>query len=270
MAASLHELFAGRTETLSGDKSKAEMHYVVLDAVDEAEVRALALAQVPPGYAGLFLKSITLDERLNESSWKVTAAYEAPEAAQQDNPEPTFAFDTGGGSQHITQSLQTVGRYGPSASTDLGGAIGYDGQNVAGVDITVPVYQFSETHYLDPGFVTQGYKLALFGLTGAVNSFPFRGFQAGEVIFLGASGSRKGLDATDRWEISYKFAASPNQQNLSVGTITGIQKRGWDYLWVQYGDDVDQAAKVMIKKPIAVYVERVYPFASFAGLGIGS
>mgnify|MGYP000524714270 CR=1 FL=1 len=108
MAASLHELFAGRTETLSGDKSKAEMHYVVLDAVDEAEVRALALAQVPPGYAGLFLKSITLDERLNESSWKVTAAYEAPEAAQQDNPEPTFAFDTGGGSQHITQALILV------------------------------------------------------------------------------------------------------------------------------------------------------------------
>ncbi len=39
---------------------------------------------------------------------------------------------------------------------------------------------------------------------------------------------------------------------------------------MQYGDDVDQTAKVLIKKPIAVYVEQVYPFASFAGLGIGS
>ena len=269
MAATLHELFAGRTETL-GDKPKAEIAYVVLGAVDEAEVRTLALAQIPTAYQGMYRKTVTLDERLNASTWKVVAAYEAPEPQQQDNPEPTFAFDTGGGTQHVTQSIQTIGRYGPSASTALGGAIGYDGQNVAGVDITIPVYQFSETHYLAPSYVTQGYKTTLMGLTGAVNSATFRGFQAGEVLFMGASGTRRGVDTDDRWEIAYKFAASPNQSGMSVGSISSIQKRGWDYLWVQYGDDVDATAKVLIKKPIAVYVEQVYPFASFAGLGIGS
>jgi hypothetical protein len=269
MAATLHELFAGRTETL-GDKPKAELAYVVLGAADEDEVRALAISQIPADYQGLYRKTVTLDERLNASTWKVVAVFEAPEPPQQDNPESTFAFDTGGGTQHITQSLQTIGRYGPSASAELGGAIGYDGQNVAGVDITIPIYQFSETHYLAPGVVTQGYKLTLMALTGAVNSAPFRGFQAGEVLFMGASGTRRGVDPDDRWEIAYKFAASPNQSNLAVGSITGIQKRGWDYLWVQYGDDVDATAKVLIKKPIAVYVEQVYAFASFAGLGIGS
>jgi hypothetical protein len=90
------------------------------------------------------------------------------------------------------------------------------------------------------------------------------------VLFMGASGARRGTDPDDRYEITYKFAASPNQDGMSVGGISGIQKRGWDYLWVQYGDDVDPTAKVLIKKPIAVYVEQVYPFASFAGLGIGS
>ena len=112
--------------------------------------------------------------------------------------------------------------------------------------------------------------LTLMGLTGAVNNAVFRGFQAGEVLFLGAGGSRRGTDPDDRWEISYKFAASPNQTGMAVGSIAGIQKRGWDYLWVQYGEDVDATAKVLIKKPIAVYVEQVYPIASFAGLGIGS
>ncbi len=269
MAATLHELFAGRTETL-GDKPKAEIAYVVLGAVDEAEVRTLALAQIPLAYLGLYRKTVTLDERLNATTWKVVAAFEAPEPQQQDNPESTFAFDTGGGTQHVTQSLATIGRYGPAASTALGGAIGYDGQNVAGVDITIPVYQFSETHYLVPSAVTQAYKLTLMGLTGAVNNAVFRGFQAGEVLFLGAGGSRRGTDPDDRWEISYKFAASPNQTGMAVGSIAGIQKRGWDYLWVQYGEDVDATAKVLIKKPIAVYVEQVYPIASFAGLGIGS
>jgi hypothetical protein len=253
-----------------GAKPKAEIAYVALGAADEAAVRTLALAQIPTAYEGLNRTNITLDERLNATTWKVVATFEAPEPQQQENPESSFAFDTGGGTQHITQSIQTIGRYGPAASTALGGAIGYDGQNVAGVDITIPVYQFSETHYIVPAAVTQSYKLTLMGLTGAVNSAAFRGFQAGEVLFMGASGTRRGTDTDDRWEITYKFAASPNRAGLTVGSITGIQKRGWDYLWVQYGDDVDPTAKVLIKKPIAVYVEQVYPFASFAGLGIGA
>ena len=269
MSATIHELFAGRTETI-GDKPKAEIAYVVLGAVDESEVTALAQASIPSIHTGLSLRSFTLDERLNATTWKVVATYDQPDSPQQDDGEPSFSFDTGGGTQHITQSLQTVARYGPAAAEALDGAIGYDGQNVNGVDITVPVYQFSETHHLPPAFVTQGYKLALFAVTGSVNNAPFRGFQAGEVLFLGASGSRRGVSLDDVWEIQYKFAASPNRVNLAVGSITGIQKRGWDYLWVQYGDSVDPIAKVLIKRPIAAYVEQVYPYASFANLGIGA
>ena len=269
MAASIHELFAGRTETM-GDKPKTEMAYVVLEAANETEVRDLALAQIPLFYMGLPRTTVTLEERLNATTWKVVATYSAPDAQNQENPEPTFSFDTGGGTQHITQSIETVGAYGPAASDALGGAIGYDGQNVTGVDITVPVYQFAETHYFIPGFITQNYKLGLMATTGTVNAVPFRGFDVGEVIFLGASGTRKGLLPTDPWEISFKFAAQKNQVNLEVGNITGIAKNGWEYLWVQYGDDVDPTAKVLIKKPIAVYVERVYPDGDFSWLGIGA
>jgi hypothetical protein len=268
MAATLHELFAGRTETM-GAKPKAEIAYVVLGAVDEAEVRAIAQAQIPLAYLGIPRSSITLDERLNATTWKVRASFEIAEGSSSEAPQPVFNFDTGGGTQHITQSLQTVGRYGPQASTALGGAIGFDGQNVAGVDITVPVYQFSEAHVFSPVFVTPAYPIALMSLTGAVNNAPFRGFAAGEVLFLGASGSRRGQGIDDPWEITFKFAASPNRTGMTVGSITGIQKRGWDYLWVQYGEDVDAAAKTLIKKPIAVYIEQVYPFGNFGALGIG-
>ncbi len=45
-------------------------------------------------------------------------------------------------------------------------------------------------------------------------SVPFRGFDAGEVLFLGASGSRKGLLTTDPWEIAFKFAAQENRYRL--------------------------------------------------------
>jgi len=39
---------------------------------------------------------------------------------------------------------------------------------------------------------------------------------------------------------------------------------------VRYADSEDTAAKVLVKKPISVHVEQVYPMVAFAALGIGS
>jgi hypothetical protein len=57
---------------------------------------------------------------------------------------------------------------------------------------------------------------------------------------------------------------------LAVGPITGIAKKGWEYLWVRYADVEDTGAKMLVKRPIAAYVEQVYEYANFAGLGIGT
>jgi hypothetical protein len=99
-----------------------------------------------------------------------------------------------------------------------------------------------------------------------VNGSGFKGFTKGEVLFLGASGSKRGLED---WEITFRFAASPNVTGLSLGSITGIAKEGWNYLWVRFTDDEDATAKALIKRPIAAYVEQVYPYGNFSGLGIG-
>lgn len=169
---------------------------------------------------------------------------------------------------HLTQSLGTIGSYAAPGRTapNFRGAIGVTPDAVEGIDVTVPVYHFSETHVIPSSLVTLGYKAALFFLTGRVNGSPFKGFAAGEVLFLGASGSKRGADD---WEISFKFAASPNAVGLSVGNITGISKAGWDYLWVRYEDAEDTVAKALVKRPVAAYVERVYPWGNFASLGIG-
>ncbi|MBN4052529.1 hypothetical protein JYT82_00275 [bacterium AH-315-K20] len=105
----------------------------------------------------------------------------------------------------------------------------------------------------------------LFALTGKVNNGVFRGFAAGECLFLGASGSKR---SDSDWEISFRFAASPNATNLTVGDITGIAKKGWEYLWVRYADAVDDTAKALVKKPSAAHVEQVYDSGNFAALGI--
>ncbi len=267
----VEELFEGRTELVSS-KSTAEVPYLVRGAADEAEVKVAITAETPMFYAGLLRKAVEISEHITADTWKVNVRYERPEPGEEGTPEPdpTFSFDTGGGSQHITQSLETKNKYGPSASELLGGAIGFDGENVVGVDITVPVYNFAETHYLLPEVVTESFRQLLFRATGSVNNDAFRGFQPGEVLFLGASGSRQGDDPEDLWEVTYKFAAAVNRTDIQVGDIGPIEKKGWEYMWVQYAPEVDEDVKVLIKKPVAVYVERVYPETTFALFGIGA
>jgi hypothetical protein len=99
----------------------------------------------------------------------------------------------------------------------------------------------------------------------------FKGFQPGEVLFLGASGARRGTDPDDDWEITFRFAppASPNATGISVGDISGISKKGWEYLWVRYADQEDTGSHAIVKRPVAAYVERVYESGSFAALQLG-
>ncbi|MCK4343502.1 MAG: hypothetical protein KAY37_17450 [Phycisphaerae bacterium] len=78
--------------------------------------------------------------------------------------------------------------------------------SVEGVDIAVPVYHFSETHYLPDAIVSPAYRGTLFSLTGKVNGGAFKGFAAGECLFLGAAGAKRG---SGDWEITFRFAASP-------------------------------------------------------------
>jgi hypothetical protein len=55
-----------------------------------------------------------------------------------------------------------------------------------------------------------------------VNDSGFKGFAAGECLFLGAAGTKRG---SGDWEIGYRFASSPNVTGLTVGDITGINKK---------------------------------------------
>ena len=67
-----------------------------------------------------------------------------------------------------------------------------------------------------------------------------------------------------------RFPTSSDKAGLTVSEITGIDKKGWQYLWVRYADAEDSVAKAIVKKPVAVYIEKVYEEGDFSGLGIGT
>jgi hypothetical protein len=168
----------------------------------------------------------------------------------------------------MTQSISTIAKYAPAGKNtlDFKGAIGVSANGVEGVDIRSPVYEFSETHWLSVATVDTAYKQGLFELTGTVNDDLFKGFAAGEVLFLGASGSRR---SGEKWEVSFRFAASFNRIGITVGDITGVAKEGWEYMWVYYEEQEDASAHRLVKVPRCVFIEQVYYDGDFSNLDIG-
>jgi len=254
-------------QSTEGDNASVELTYLIDGTSDDLAAKTALRDGTPLVYDGLVRQSYSV-ERIGETQWEGTVRY-GRRQREPETGESNLQFDTGGGTQHITHSLATVASYAVPGkqAPDFKGAIGVTADSVEGTDITVPQFQFSETHYLAAELVTWSYVVTLASLTGRVNSAPFRGFAAGEVLFLGASGSKRG---EEDWEITFRFAASPNMTGLQIGDITGIDKKGWEYLWIRYEDDVDAVANAPIKKPLAAYVEQVYQYGDFSLLGIGS
>jgi hypothetical protein len=256
--------------TADADNSQVELEYHIIGTLDPNDALNALIAAAPLTQTtdGTLLSHRTASlEPVGHTVWKGTMSYQkrSKERPELQTYESSYQFETGGESKRITHSLQTVQTVRPSGTpANFKNAIGVNGDQVEGCDIIVPTFTFSETHVLPPSLVTGGYKLALFRCTGKVNQHSFRGFAAGEVLFLGASGSKRG---DEDWEISYRFAASENVAGLAIGDITGINKKGWEYLWLFFEEATDESLTIM--KPIQCNIEKVYEVHNFANLMIG-
>lgn len=278
MAQRMQECYREREQSIDsdGDLKEVEIPYFVFEASDENS--ALSFARLnAPNISGMSLDSVEIDERVSKDIWRVRIIYAKDDSGgtttDPTNPESednsSFAFDTGGGTMHLNQSIRTSGKY-PEDAPDFKGAIAVDNDgNVNGIDVTMPVLNFTETHTFESSKVTNAYKKTVASLTGSVNNAAFRGFEAGEVLFLGASGSKQSKSSKAKWEITFRFAVSPNKSSFEVGGIQVASKKGWEYLWARYGSEESEDKKSVIKKPTSVYVEEVYPEGNFANLGLG-
>jgi hypothetical protein len=204
--------------------------------------------------------------------------YVRPDRAEPAAPvagdAPEISFEIAAAQMLLRQSKATVAAYDSSGSianpsTLFRGAIQFDGEQVNGAEIIIPEARWSETHYLADATVTASFRRTVRGLVGKTNNATFRGRSAGEVLFMGASGSKRG---SNPWTLTYQFAESPNATNLAVGPITVSSKGGWELLWVYYTNQDTTIGGVSRVVPVPKYavVERVYDSADFTGLGIGT
>jgi hypothetical protein len=263
----------------------------VLHAEINAEISAYGRYWQYPGVPSMQLMAEQYSvSYLGDDAWQVTISYSKDGA--EDGTEPlkrARSFDTTGGTQHITQAAggsvtvfrgsggsstvvtaSSERRYPPGTAPDMSQAIGVDSNGVNGIDIVSPQLQWQESYDVPDVYVTNNYIRGVSALTGTVNNASFRGFAAGEVLFLGCSGSHEWDDEKGRgpWSLSYRFVASPNVTSQTIGSISGIEKKGHEYLWVRYEEST--SGSDLIKKPKYVYVDKVYKDGDFSALGIGT
>lgn len=188
----------------------------------------------------------------------------------------TRSFDTQGATSKLTYQIDgTETRYGDNAP-DMSGAINADGETVQGVDIIIPSLQWTETYDVPSTYITAAYIKTVAQITGCTNLDGFRTFAQGEVLFAGCQGSQEwdSEKGDGPWRLTYKFIASPNAgaggtyPALEIGPVTGIEKKGHEYLWVRYKKT--EKSNIIVNEPEHVYVNKVYREADFSALGIGS
>lgn len=307
MSATLHELMDSRQFSTGGGQPSGTLRYIAITTLPslESEVLAAARGTAPLLFAGMYRMSIVCTP-LGGPAWNVEVGYGIPEggenlselpgqgdpeseAPEQSEPDttapigPEYSFSTGGGSKKLLQSIETQSATavaGDAVAPDFKQAIQVNGDQVEGVEVVTPNFEFTYTRTF--GFITLQYIRMLALYTGSVNDDTFYGFEKGELLFLGAEGQCKPSDESGRptWSITFRFAVQRNRENVvvkphddpeeEVGGIIVPLVRGWEYLWVLYQtkSDPDAVPGWIVRVPVAAYVEQVYEFRNFRNLGI--
>ena len=209
----------------------------------------------------IWLQDVSLDHE-GFQLWGITANYAS---GSRKVGTWKFAFDTTGGTIHITSSKATSGKFAKAGktATDHKQTIGVtkDG-DPQGTDIVIPALKMNYSFRHPLGTIGEAKARYLASVTGTTNSVLWHGFQQGELLLLGATGS-EGTDAET--EVTYSMAASANITGLSIGAIANIAKKGHEYAWIQYEDVVvaDAEGNKPATQPRYVYVERVYEEVDF-------
>jgi hypothetical protein len=249
----------------SGDVAKSpdgtgdsrSLTYHITGGYDEATILALVEAAAPATYLANFRNTIKL-KHTEGGIWQATVDYTPRKPP--DLGEFEFSFDITTENTRITHSLATRNRYPAGTAPDLKGAIGWDGRKLAGCEILVPKCVINYSYTIDAAVAGDAtWQRNLSYAVGKMNSAEYKGYSAGELLLFNAKGSESISEST--WKIAVSFAVSKNKTGMTIGGITGISKKGWDYLWTKWKPVLDAGIKKIEAE--AVYVEQVYEETDF-------
>lgn len=260
-----------------GEQTSVEIPLVVTWASSEIDVAQAVLLFLTPYFSGLALSQVSVDDREGTHCWRASATYSSTRSApissvQGSIEDPEVSYQLGGETKHITQSLG-VRVYRAAGLWSLGDSIarviGAKKDGVEGADILTPVVTFSETHYFLRKNLTRSLRTTWENMFAKTNSVPFRGYDAGEVLFEGAQVTIRGAGDT-AVPVAFSFRRRQNKTNVVFGAVTAASIEGWELVDMRYKDEKDTDTKRTEKKPDRVHIHKVYDSGDFGALGIST
>ncbi|PVY38595.1 hypothetical protein [Victivallis vadensis] len=266
----------------SNSNSTATVTYIVEGTEDDITACTSAYEFAPDEFSEIPKKSASVAERLTENAWKIEVNYgsesksSSGESGSEDD-EATMNFDCSAGTKHMTQAIEQTCVYAGSGeskdSSDEASAvpIGWNGKDgseseAAGVDVSIGELRETYTKTMSKSKVTgTSWKRKVAELVGKVNSGSFKGWNAGEVMFLGCSYSAPSK-GSKKVSVSFHFAIRLNESKATVAGQNIGSKKGFEYLWALTDDEVrDGERKRKVRK---IYKAVVCETDGFGGLGI--
>lgn len=242
---------------------QVEVKYLVIDATDKGSALA-AVWEEAPDYidnARTVKKEMRVDGYDDDRSLSISVVYQRGDIGfgNDDNAteKATVSFECSAGTTHIDQAYRQRRVFGDDDADCL---IGYQPTTgaIEGVDIVIPVMRETHTKKMSLRKLNSSYKRTIAELTGRVNESEFKGWQRGEMLFLGASFSATEDDSIVM--VTYQFAIAPNETRNMFGV--SVSKLGHEYTWAMF------KKKSVPPKPSSIYVSQVYQFGNFGKLGL--
>lgn len=271
----IEEAYTEQQKTVdgTGKLTDATIPYLVFDALNEAEALGFAFQEIPKELEELKLLSVSISERKAEQIFLVEAVYGVSSAFassddEEEEEDAVVNFECSTGTSHITNAIQNITIR--KADVDPGTFIGWNGKikdesEITGVDILVPTLRESYTKNIKLSKLNNAYRRKIAKLTGKINSKTFKGWDRGEVLFLGCSFSAP-EKTSKKVTVTFNFAIQPNEG----AEIDGEEffKNGWEYAWTIAGTNIDEGMTTPKNKVTGIYCSQVYYYADFGALGL--
>ncbi len=221
----------------TGEVTSFRDSVMVIGAENDEDAKEYLIATSASSQYGLMRGDVTLKRSYGPDTFHFGIDYKEKDVENPQNlPGTKISFDTGGSSKHITEAIDTK-KYG-GTGINLGNKIKVDSDgNVQGIDIPSSFLRFSETRYFKRSSLSFAYLQKLKSLTNCVNSEPFRGFEAGEVRFAGASGNWD--EDTNIIAVVFNYEAKENEAATTIEGIECEALSGWVYRWIYYKPKLD-------------------------------
>ena len=260
--------------------STAEIDYLVIEPTTKKAALEAVASAAPSSCGGLPLAEIRFGGYVGDGNISATAMYASSSSdgdSDYDEEMPTMSFDCGGGTKHLTYCGGSQSRrYG---TLDAGNAIGWNGKSgdaceIAGVDVPTAQFRLTYTRVMTRAAAQDvNFMRACGSFVGKVNDAAFKGWAAGEVMFLGASFSAP-LKGRQKVVVTYNFSVQPNETNVTIAGHSVGDVDGYDYVWTIPRTTVPTSGGAVSGHPKlevdGVFVAPVCDRVSFSSLGLGN